>query len=159
MNTDEKRRVIHGEVFAEGRWVPIERKFEIEQQRRKKIEAGYVWYRGDWMTIDEKLRLVVPSKPPEEKSNPTIVINNYDNRTFSTVDNRTVHHYEHRHVHVDQQTLEGYMRNSLPDETSPEVKSLDSEVAQYKPLPDKKGKKMIDNKGKNRKLLPPPEDG
>ena len=159
MNRQEKQQIIHGNVFVDGRWVPIDQKVAIERERRKKIEAGYVYFQQEWMTIDEKLRRVHPPAPPAQKDAGTVIINNYDNRTFTNIDKRTVHHHEHRHVHLDQQTLEGYMRNRLPGETSPEVKSLDAEIVQHKALPGKKRNKMIDNEGKNRKLLPPPEDG
>lgn len=156
MNTHEKHRIIRGDVFVDGRWVPIHKKLEIDRQRRKKIEEGYVFYRGEWMTIKEKLLRVLPPKASEEKRPSSIVINNYDNRSYSTIDQRTVHHHEHRHVHVDGELLGEYVNGHLPQEASPAVHSIDSDKRKRKALSGSKKKKMIDNEGKSRKLLMPP---
>ena len=156
MNTEEKRRIIRGEVFVEGRWVPIDKKYAIEQQRRKKIEAGYVFYQGQWMTIDEKLNRVVPPKPPEEKRPATVVINQYDNRTFYNVDNRTLHQHEHRHVHIDKEGLDEYVRNRLPGEVPGSIPSIDADKKKREALPGKKEDGAVEDKRKIKGLLEGP---
>ncbi|MBN1307108.1 MAG: hypothetical protein JXA18_04270 [Chitinispirillaceae bacterium] len=156
MNAEEKRRVVRGEVFVDGRWVPIDKKYEIERQRWKKIEAGYVFYQGEWMTIDEKLRRVVPPEPPEEKRAATVVINQYDNRTVYNVDNRTIHRHEHRHVHIDKEGIEEYMCNRLPGELSADTPSIDADTKKRGALAGKKENEAITDKRKVKGLLKPP---
>ena len=92
MNSSDKRRILRGEVFHQGRWMSIDKKCDLEKDRQKKIIAGYVFYQGEWMSIDEKIARVVPPVPKEEKKAETIVINQYDNRTIYNVDKRTTHH-------------------------------------------------------------------
>ena len=158
MNAEEKRRIIRGEVFCEGRWVPIDKKYEIEQQRRKKIEAGYVFYQGEWISIDEKCARVLPPKPKEEKKSETIVINQYDNRTVYNVDKRTTHHHEHRHVNIDKDGLEEYIRNRLPEGNSEMVELIDEEKNNVSALPGKKKKNAIPDRRKIKGFLKAPED-
>ncbi|MBN1579028.1 MAG: hypothetical protein JW913_20870 [Chitinispirillaceae bacterium] len=150
MNAEDKRRVIRGEVFCEGRWVHIDRKFDIERQRRKKIEAGYVYHHGEWITIDEKLSRVVPPKPPEEKRAETIIINQYDNRT--------IHHHEHRHVHIDREGLEEYSRHRLTDNTTGDTPLIEADRNKVEALPGKKESDAVVDGRKIKGLLKPPED-
>ena len=159
MNAHEKHRIIRGEVFVDGRWVPMSRKVELDRQYRKKIEEGYVFYRGEWMTIEEKLFRVLPPKPPEATASSSIVINNYDNRSYATIDKRTVHHHEHRHVHVNGERFDVPAPDQITGGFSAQVPAeIGTEADGRKALPDGLRNGMIDNEGKNRKLLMPPED-
>ena len=108
------------------------------------------------MTIDEKLNRVVPPKPPEEKRPATVVINQYDNRTFYNVDNRTLHQHEHRHVHIDKEGLEEYVRNRLPGEVPGSIPSIDADKKKHDALPGKKEDGVVEDKRKIRGLLEGP---
>ena len=158
MNAEDKRRVIHGEVFFEGCWVPIETKHAAAQQRRKKIEDGYVFYRGEWITIDEKLSRVAPPKPPDEQRTGTVIVNQYDNRTVYNIDNRTVHSHEHRHVHVDGKELEKLSRNRQAGAKPDGISAIRSDREPGKALPDKEKTQSIEDRGKISGLLPSPDE-
>ena len=106
MNKEYKIRVVHGQVYYQNRWMPIEKKVELEAKDRKKIEEGFVRFQGEWITIEEKLARVSPPKPQEPQQ---IHINQtYDQRTIN-VDKRVTH--EHKHVHLDKETLAEYAKN------------------------------------------------
>jgi hypothetical protein len=106
----DRSRVIHGFVQHKGQWLSIDKKAQLEAERRRRIEDGYVMYQGEWVTIDEKLArtappAVAPQSPQQVVYNQTInrqvynVQHTVDKRTFQ----ETVH--EHRHLHVDPQAL------------------------------------------------------
>jgi hypothetical protein len=157
MNPGDKKRILRGEVFYGGRWVPIEQKLAAALQHRKKIEDGYVFYQGEWITIDEKIARVAPPKVPAEKRPETIVVNINDNRTFYNVDKRTVFNQEHRHVHLDRESLEEYVQQKLPKDTTGDTAAIESDKKSVKALPDRKQKKLLTNEGKETKSLPPPK--
>ena len=122
MNKEDKSRVVHGQVYYQNRWMPIEKKVELEIKDRKKIEEGFVRYQGEWITIEEKLARVSPPKPQEPQQ---IHINQtYDQRTIN-VDKRVTH--EHKHVHLDKDTLAEYAKNRRRLGPSGENLSLDNE--------------------------------
>jgi hypothetical protein len=148
MKPEDKIRIIKGDVFSEGRWVPIWKKLERERQRHEKIRAGYVLHQGEWITIDEKLDRVSPQRPLADSGPVNITINRNDNRTVNYVDNTTTHTHDHRHVHVDQELLAGASRQLLTDEQSGSTREL----------PDRRGKKSIGFGKKIGGLLNPPDD-
>jgi hypothetical protein len=157
MNTEDKYRIVRGQVFCDGRWLPIENKLSLEQQRQKKIEAGYVFFQGEWISIDEKLARTVPSKYPEERMSPSIILNVNDNRTTYTIDNRTIHEHEHRHVHLDSGSLRGYLHQTLPpEETGARV--VDESGKNVRRLSGGKKSAALDDGRKVRGLLKPPDD-
>jgi hypothetical protein len=145
---EDKGRVVRGEVFFEGRWVPMEQKLEHERARRKKIEAGYVLYQGEWITIDEKLARVTPPAAGQAAAPVNIVINKNDNRTLNYVDNKTVHTHDHRHVHVDAGLLADPSRPLLAD----------GQPAPFKELTDGKSGALPPPDSIRRGLLSPPDD-
>lgn len=157
MNQSDKWKVLRGEVFFEGRWVPIERKIDAENRRRKKIEAGYVFYHGEWITIEEKYARVVPGKP-SAKQPETIVVNINDNRTFYTIDNRTLHEHQHRHLSLDKETLDNYMSGPIADTGDGTAQLPDGNQDGAAALPDPKKHRLIKNKRKIKGLLRSPDD-
>ena len=156
MNTEDRHRIIRGQVFCDGRWVPIENKASLERQRRKKIEAGYVFFQGEWIPIDEKLARTAPSKLPGEHKPQSIVVNINDNRTTYNVDNRTVHEHEHRHVHIDKRNLEAYLGQTLPD-AGASGRSIDGKVKKTPEVPAPKSRAELADERKIKGLLNPPE--
>ncbi len=113
MIKEDRARIIHGEVLYRNQWMPIAKKAGIEKKRREKIEQGLVEYQGEWMTIEEKLARISPAQvqqpPPQQVIiNQTFNQQTYDQRTIDqrTIDKRTVH--EHKHVHLDAETLMAY---------------------------------------------------
>ena len=122
MNKEDKSRVVHGQVYYQNRWMPIEKKVKLEIKDRKKIEEGFVRFQGEWITIEEKLARVSPPKPQEPQQ---IHINQtYDQRTIN-VDKRVTH--EHKHVHLDKETLAEYAKNRGRLGPSGDNLSLDNE--------------------------------
>jgi hypothetical protein len=158
MNRTDKINILRGEVFHEGRWVPIDRKVEAEIQRRKKIEAGYVLYHGEWITIDEKLGRVTPQKTPEKKHPDTVVVNINDNRTVYNVDNRTVHEHQHRHLHIDKNMVNEYVNRQLTDNNGTTTQQLSGNRDQKAALPDREKHKPIRDKRKIKGLLMGPDE-
>ena len=158
MDRRDRTRVLRGEVFHQGQWMSIRHKYDLEMQRRKKIEAGYVFFQGEWITIDEKCARVTPPSGPAKDDRPAapIVINQYDNRIVYNIDKRTINRNEHRHVHLDKDTLEEYMRHRL---TSPD-ENPDRFIEEKTPAVDKinrQEKKSLPHRKKISGLLKPPE--
>lgn len=98
---DDKKRIIQGEVFYQNQWMSAEKKEALEKKRKKKIEEGYVFHHGEWITIAEKLARIAPAGAQQN-----IIVNQTFNQ--QTYDQRTVH--EHKHVHLDAETLGAYTR-------------------------------------------------
>ena len=122
MNKEDKSRVVHGQVYYQNRWMPIEKKVALEEKDRKKIEEGFVRFQGEWISIEEKLARVSPQKQSDPQQ---IVINQtYDQRTIN-VDKRVTH--EHKHVHLDKETLAQYAKNRGRLGPSGDNLSLDNE--------------------------------
>jgi hypothetical protein len=115
MNRDTRTRIIHGMVFYQNQWVPIEEKEQRVKEFRTRVEKGYVQFQGEWMTIDEKIARTSPPPAPAAHAPQQPPQNIYYSPTFnqqtynvqSTTDNRTFQQYsnEHRHVHVDPNAL------------------------------------------------------
>lgn len=150
MNKEDRSRVVHGQVFYNNRWMPIEKKVELEAKERKKIEEGFVRLHGEWITIEEKLARISPPKPQEPQQ---IYINQtYDQRTYN-VDRRVTHEHEHRHLHLDAETLSDYAKSRGRLVSSSENLSL-GKGEDYQALEGKGAdRKMISDDKSHKKYL------
>ena len=110
MNKEDKNRIIHGQVYYQNRWMPIDKKLELEKQDRAKIEQGYVRYTGEWITIEEKLARTLPQQNQNIEPQQIVINQTYNQQTYN-VDKRTVHEHDHKHIHVDAETLGHYAKS------------------------------------------------
>lgn len=62
----EADHIFRGEVFYDGRWMPIEEKAALEKQLEENLLAGRTEYQGQWVPIEEK-RKIVKNNPQETK--------------------------------------------------------------------------------------------
>ena len=108
MNKEDKNRIIHGQVYYQNRWMPVDKKLALEKLDKAKIEQGYVRYAGEWITIEEKLARTLPQQQGQEQQ---IFINQTYNQQTYTVDKRTVHEHDHKHIHVDAEALDRYAKS------------------------------------------------
>ena len=162
MIREDKGRIVQGQVFYRNQWMPIERKVQLEARNRKKIEEGYVLFQGEWITIEEKRARVTPQKPTV-KGPEKVVYNKTINRQTYTVhhneniDNRVIHEHDHRHVHVNGQTLSNLTREeqerirqsqgAAPLRYGEEAHGLEDQRQQKKMLPhDKKYPRSLEDK-------------
>lgn len=143
MNKEDRSRVVHGEVFYQHRWMPIEKKMELEARDRKKIEEGFVKFQGEWITIEDKLARVVPQKQEPQQVH---IQQTYNQQTYN-IDRRVTHEHEHKHLHLDAETLAAYAKNRgnvLPSPGNIELDggqvfhSLEGKSADQKMLGDNK---------------------
>ena len=147
MNKEDRSRVVHGEVFYQHRWMPIEKKIELEKKDREKIEKGFVKYQGEWITIEDKLARVTPQKQEPQQIN--------IQQTYN-IDKRVTHEHEHKHLHLDAETLAAYAKNrgnALPSPGNIELEggqvfhSLEGKSADQKMIGDgKTDAKYIEDK-------------
>jgi hypothetical protein len=158
MKPEDKIRIIKGEVFSEGRWVPIWKKLERERQRHEKIKAGYVLHQGEWITIDEKVARVSPHAALADSGPVNITINRNDNRIVNYVDNKTTHSHDHRHVHVDKELLSEASQHRLSDGHSDSMREISTEKRRAQELSDRTGKRPIDYGKKIDGMLNPPDN-
>lgn len=159
MSKEDIGKIVRGQVSYHGQWMPIEKKVELIARNRKKIEEGYVRYQGEWMTIEEKLSRISPAQktqqPQQVTINQTFNQQTYDQRT---VDKRTVH--EHKHVHLDAETLAAYAKNrqaigapsdiSIEGDVRPAIGSKKRD--KRKALDDKSSVQFLDDKSRTQYL-------
>jgi hypothetical protein len=138
MNKEDKSSVVHGEVFYRNRWMPIEKKVDLEAQDRKKIEEGFVMFQGEWVTIEEKLARVFPPAPQKQEAQHIHV-----NQTYN-IDKRVIHEHEHKHLHLDAETLAAYAKNRGNALPSPDTLSVE-QGQEYQ---------LLDGEQGNRKMIP-----
>lgn len=143
MQNDDKSKIIKGQVFYNSRWMTIEKKVSIEQRNRKKIEQGFVFYQGEWITIEEKCSLLSPSKQPEQKHQPSIVINQTFNIDKSNKQTIHKHAHEHRHVHIDPEILNNHTQEKQTILNSYESKLISNSTKNN----------MIENKNTPLKMI------
>jgi hypothetical protein len=150
--TKDRDKIIQGLVQHDNRWISIDEMAKLEDERRKKIQDGLVRFQGEWITIEEKLARVVPSSPPGGEPmqihvNKTVkhqvynVHHHHDNRSF----HKTTH--EHKHVHLDQRTLDEYIEGRKNMESSREDQALES----GKRRPELNGRKQPPQIGNNQR--------
>ncbi len=154
MIKENRSRIILGQVFYQNQWMPIEKKIDLEAQRRKKIEEGYVFFQGEWIPLEEKLARISHTKIKKDKPQKVV----YNQQTYNinqnqNFDNRVTHEHEHRHVHIDPQNIPNYThektKNTLP---SKEHNSLEAE--ERKQIQEKMSQqKMISHDEKYARFL------
>jgi hypothetical protein len=173
MNTQDIAHIVQGLVEYRDRWIPIEKKAAIIQRWQKRVEEGYVLYNGEWITIEEKIaRLQAQTVPPAQAAQPqqqpqNITINKTVNRQVynisSTTDNRTVnqHNEEHKHVHLDEQTMADSIKKRILGSSSPggmmsgESPEEIDEIRRN--LLEQPHRRSLRDPGPTRPLPPPPE--
>jgi len=113
MDTLDKQQILNGLVRVGSKWVTFEEKEKLDKEWEKEVMAGRVFFRGVWLSIEEKFNLVhppeqktsfEPSAPAQQVSSPSVV----DNRVYNiNVDNRVTNNKSetHQHLHVDEETL------------------------------------------------------
>lgn len=150
MIQEDRARVVHGQVYYQNRWMPAEKKAELEANRLGIIQKGLVQYNGEWIPIDDKVAMLSKNKNVD-KATRKVVVNKTVNRQVYNVnvhnDNRNIQHTtnEHRHVHVDQELLQGYSQQHTGSRISQNMTPFLGEDA---------GKPAIEDK--KQKNLPPP---
>jgi len=112
MNKEDRNRIIHGQVYYQGRWMSIDKKLELEKLDIDKVEQGYVRHNGEWITIDEKIARTVLHQQISEPQQ--VYINQTYNQQTYNIDKRTVHEHDHKHIHVDTETLKLYAETHPP---------------------------------------------
>ncbi|MFP4522842.1 MAG: hypothetical protein ACLFQK_11920 [Fibrobacterota bacterium] len=160
MDREWKEKVLNGYVESAGRWVSIDKKNELENARRKKIEDGFVFYMNEWIPINQKYNTLVAAEKNASGDPGKIVINNTENRQVYNIsnDNRTVHdnrHEEHRHLHVDRNSLSEKSMYELSDGT--ELRSINKEDEKKSISGKESPEKLEAPEDDNNPLLPPAE--
>lgn len=149
MIREDKGRIVQGQVFYQNQWMPIERKVELEARNKKKIEEGYVLFQGEWITIDEKLARVTPQEPVKQGPEKVVYNQTVNRQTYNVhhnqnIDNRVIHEHDHRHVHVDGQSLSNHVPDGLR-----RVGQRDDPSLQYD-----NEKNTLEHKRQQQKMIP-----
>lgn len=145
MLTEDTKNIIQGRVRSEKGWVSIEEKLRIEEQRKKKIKAGLVFFQGEWITIEDKIARVSPAPQalPQEQQ-PMVVNKTVNKQTYNVyTDNRTMNEniHEHRHVHIEPDQIGGEGWEKFE---APRKKEISSEK-----------RKQIGRRGPAGEIMPP----
>jgi hypothetical protein len=108
----EKEKIVRGLVKHKHQWMSMDEKMSRVKEWEENVQSGLVEHQGRWLSIQEKIAVLDSEapKPPPEK--PQII----DQRTFNIhYDQRTTNE-EHRHLHMDEETLKKAVGNLPPGE-------------------------------------------
>ncbi len=159
MIDEDRKRIIHGQVLYNNRWMSIEKKIELESKDKKKIEEGFVCFQGEWITIEEKIARTKPQASPQQKEQ-SIVFNQTINRqTYNVnhneqIDNRVIHEHDHRHLHLDEQSIARYNERNFHDALSHHrTTELDQREAKILAELDQRERKELPHKSRDTKTI------
>lgn len=107
----DRTRVRQGMVYFRRDWITIEEKKEVLEAEREKILKGLVFYHGAWITIAEKKKMLSPSQDSTPLDPQPVVINQtFNNQTYNTTTtDNTQHSYDN---HIDNRSVDNRTYNN-----------------------------------------------